>query len=285
MDFLKKRLLGLRRFFFKNFVRRRKISAPPSLYEYASRHLHRPVILEFFLPPSYDPGISRSFPTLLFNDGQDLAAVGLAATLDRLYAQGKLQEIIVVGIYAGDRLQEYGTAGRPDYQGRGAKAAAYGRFVTRELLPFLRRNYCSAPPFAVAGFSLGGLSAFDLAWNHSRLFHWAGVFSGSFWWRHKTFKASDPDAHRIAQEMVERAWNRRPLRFWFQTGTCDETSDRNNNGVIDAIDDTLDLIGALKKLGYQQGHDIKYVEVIGGEHNPGTWGKVMPDFLLWAFGK
>ncbi len=243
------------------------------------------VTLEILLPPSYRDGQPRSYPVLLFNDGQDFAALGLASTLQRLYEEERLQEILVVGIHAGDRLQEYGTAGRPDYQGRGRKAAAYSRFFTRELLPFLRRHYRSAPPYTVAGFSLGGLSAFDLAWNHSRLIHRVGVFSGSFWWRHQPFRPDDPDADRIAHEMVAEARHRRPLRFWFQTGTHDETSDRNNNGIIDAIDDTLDLIAALEKLGYQQGRDIHYLEVIRGEHNPGTWGKIMPDFLRWAFGK
>ncbi|MEZ4518366.1 MAG: hypothetical protein R3C44_16610 [Chloroflexota bacterium] len=32
------------------------------------------------------------------------------------------------------------------------------------------------------------------------------------------------------------------LRFWFEAGTRDETSDRDNNGVIDAIQDTTELI-------------------------------------------
>ncbi|MCB0642407.1 MAG: hypothetical protein KDC44_12240 [Phaeodactylibacter sp.] len=73
-----------------------------------------------------------------------------------------------------------------------------------------------------------------------------------------------------------------PLQFWFQTGTNDETSDRNNNGIIDAIDDTLDLMKALKKVGYPK-TAMKYVEVENGVHHPSTWAKVMPDFLKWAF--
>jgi enterochelin esterase-like enzyme len=71
------------------------------------------------------------------------------------------------------------------------------------------------------------------------------------------------------------------LKFWFQTGTNDETDDRNKNGIIDSIDDTTDLIKLLKGKGYA---DIVYREVEGGEHNPKTWGEVLPDFLIWAFG-
>ncbi|MEJ7666534.1 MAG: hypothetical protein WKG07_46960 [Hymenobacter sp.] len=38
-------------------------------------------------------------------------------------------------------------------------------------------------------------------------------------------------------------------QFWLQAGTHDETNDRNGNGVIDAIDDTLDLLAALAGQG------------------------------------
>ena len=75
------------------------------------------------------------------------------------------------------------------------------------------------------------------------------------------------------------------LKFWFQAGTNDEKSDRNGNGVIDSIDDTLDLIVELTKKGYRPFHDIDYVETQEGEHNHNTWKKVMPEFLKWAFGR
>ena len=160
----------------------------------------------------------------------------------------------------------------------------YTNFIIKELLPYLRRQYnLSTLPDenTIAGFSLGGLSALDIAWHHPDIFGKIGVFSGSFWWRSKAFHPDDPDADRIVHEMVANSTKREGLKFWLQTGTKDELADRNNNGIIDSIDDTLDLIRALKKLGYQEGKDIKYVEVIDGEHNPRTWGKVLPDFLQW----
>jgi enterochelin esterase family protein len=40
----------------------------------------------------------------------------------------------------------------------------------------------------------------------------------------------------------------------------------------------------LEDKGYKKGEDIHYLEMKGGEHNPTTWGKAMPDFLIWAFG-
>jgi enterochelin esterase-like enzyme len=47
-----------------------------------------------------------------------------------------------VGIHCGaDRRNEYGTAGIPDYKGRGAKAALYTRFIFEELLPLIREEF------------------------------------------------------------------------------------------------------------------------------------------------
>ena len=73
------------------------------------------------------------------------------------------------------------------------------------------------------------------------------------------------------------------VQFWLQTGTQDEVSDRNNNGIIDSIDDTLGLIEELEKKGYQREKDFVYREVEGGRHDQTTWGKVMPEFLKWMF--
>ena len=47
----------------------------------------------------------------------------------------------------------------------------------------------------------------------------------------------------------------------------------------------LDVIKELLAKGYQRPADIQYLEVLGGTHDPGTWGKAMPKFLQWAFGK
>ncbi|HEY9116817.1 MAG TPA: esterase family protein, partial [Roseivirga sp.] len=71
------------------------------------------------------------------------------------------------------------------------------------------------------------------------------------------------------------------LKFWFEAGTKDEESDRNNNGIIDSIDDTLDLISALKRKGYTDS-DILYLEIEGGEHNFNTWSEAFPKFISWV---
>jgi len=251
-----------------------------------SAALRRPVKVRLLLPPGYYE-TDRLYPSLYLNDGQDLEALRLQERLAKLYQKQAIAPFVLIALHAEeDRMQEYGTAGKPDYKKRGKKAGAYTRFVSEELLPLLQRRYRllkGAEHRAVAGFSLGGLSAFDIAWNRPEYFSRVGVFSGSLWWRDRAFDPQRPDANRIVHKMVERGPKRSGLKFWLQAGTKDETADRNNNGIIDAIDDTLGLIEALKRQGYREGADIRYREVSGGRHNPQTWGKVLPDFLRWAF--
>lgn len=253
--------------------------------------LKRTVRLTIILPPHYQPvGASRSaerLPVLYLNDGQDLPRLHMTAVLDSLYRTGAIRPFVLVAIHAGDRIQEYGTAARADYMGRGSKAGRYTDFVLTELLPYIEKHYpvSTDPAESVfAGFSLGGLSAFDLVFHHPERFSRAGVFSGSFWWRSKSTEEGYRDeTDRIMHELVRRGSYHKNLRFWFETGTDDETSDRNNNGIIDAIDDTTDLIDELVRKGYPRQTSIRYVEIPGGKHNQETWSQIMPDFLTWAF--
>ncbi len=252
-----------------------------------SSFLEREVELSVLLPP-LAVATAATYPVLYLNDGQDLERLNLQATLDALYAGQLVRPFVVVAPHAGEqRVQEYGTAGHADFNGRGSQAAAYADFVLHELLPFAQANYQASPnpvEAVMAGFSLGGLSAFDLVWHHPEAFAQAGVFSGSFWWRKRALGAGYTPADRIMHGLVRAGQPHPSHRFWLQTGTLDERNDRNENGVIDSIEDCLDLVGELLKTGLDARQAIRYVQVEGGHHHPGTWGRVMPDFLMWAFG-
>ena len=252
-----------------------------------SQFLVREVELSVLLPPlAAGPA---PYPVLYLNDGQDLERLGLPATLVALYARQAVRPFVLVAIHANEqRVQEYGTAGHPDFNGRGSQAATYSDFILQELLPYCQAAYkVSAKPedAVMAGFSLGGLSAFDLVWHHPEAFSRAGVFSGSFWWRQRAVGAGYTPADRIMHGLVRAGRLHPNHRFWFQTGTLDERNDRNENGVIDSIEDCLDLMEELIRHGLDAQQSIRYVQVEGGHHHPDTWGRVLPDFLLWAFGQ
>src|SRR6185436_1030333 len=227
--------------------------------------LDRKVKVDFYLPANVPDPSQMSL--LLINDGQDMPKMGFESILEKLYsAEDTIEPILCVAIHCGpERKMEYGVAGMPDYKGFGAKAGLYTSFIFKELLPFLRRKY-AVPSFkekAFAGFSLGGLAALDIVWKHPDEFSKVAVFSGSLWWRNidQHAKEYDDDKHRIIHQQI-RNGNYYPwLKFFFQCGNKDETKDRNHNGIIDSIDDTMDLVKELVNKGYEMEKDIYYLEM------------------------
>lgn len=250
--------------------------------------LGKEVKIDFYLPKNVANPSEMSL--LLINDGQNMKDIGLAGILENLYAEKAVSPLLCVAIHTGSqRKMEYGVASQKDYLGRGANAGFYTSFILRELLPFIRNVY-KIPSFkerAFAGFSLGALMALDIVFNHPEKFSKAGLFSGSFWWRSidQTEKEYDDDLHRIMHQEIRNGSYKPGMKFFFQCGNMDETMDRNNNGVIDSIDDTLDIIKELVAKGYHREKDIYYLEMADGKHDMATWGRAMPVFLKWGWGR
>jgi len=254
--------------------------------EITSAFLERDVRVDFYLPKN----ISRPdhLPLLLINDGQDLPKFRFDEMLSTLIRNKVIEPLVCAGIHCGvERKMEYGTAGITDFMGRGAKAGLHKRFVLEELLPYLRRHF-GLKKFrekSYAGFSLGGLTAIDVVWHHPDEFKKAGIFSGSLWWRLKDLDDGYiEETDRIIHKLIREGRYAPGLRFFFTTGSLDETMDRNNNGIIDSIDDTLGLIDELQQKGYAIPEDIFYINYKDGKHDVETWGRAMPEFLRWGWG-
>ncbi|MEP6464983.1 MAG: alpha/beta hydrolase-fold protein [Parafilimonas sp.] len=251
-----------------------------------SAFLVREVIVDFYLPLSVqNPG---GMSLLMINDGQDLPKMPFEEILNDLLLHELIEPVLCVGIHCGpDRKMEYGVASEPDYKGRGAKANAYTSFVFEELLPHIHETY-NVPSFkekSFAGFSLGGLTALDIVWNNAHEFANVAVFSGSLWWRSKGYREGyDDDKDRIMHQQIKKGSLFPWLKLFFECGDLDEVADRNKNGVIDSIDDTLDLIKELQKLGYDE-TQIKYLEIEDGKHDVPTWARAFPAFLEWGWPK
>jgi enterochelin esterase-like enzyme len=249
-----------------------------------SHFLKREVIVDFYF--SAEKYNLKEYELLLINDGQDLISMDFENILKEL--SGNLRPLLCVGIHCGpDRKNEYGTANVLNDKGEGATAGLYTCFVLEELLPFIKKEYqiSSFKRKSFCGFSLGGLSALDIVWNHPQEFSKVGVFSGSLWWRtlskdHPDFSEED---HRIMHNEIKNGSYYPWLKFFFETGTLDETADRNNNGIIDSIDDTMALIKELEKKGYNAERDIFYLELKEGKHDVKTWALAMPEFLKWGW--
>jgi enterochelin esterase-like enzyme len=255
--------------------------------EVYSRHLQKHIIITVISTPV--PNNKSDFNLLLLNDGQDIEKLRVKTIVDSLYKINLIRPLIVVGIDAFDRMQEYGVAGKPDYQGNGASAEKYAGFVTGELLPFVKkkagvRKFSS---ITIAGCSLGGLSAFDIAWDNADKIDKAGVFSGSFWLRDKDSKDSSysDDKDRLIINKIRSSRKRPHLQYWFYVGDNEEKAEGDKDGIIDAVDDTKDLIDLIKKKNVAGSGDITYVEEKNGTHDYDSWSHIFPLFLIWAVGK
>lgn len=256
-------------------------------FDYASEYLDRDVKVDVYLPKKATTAGELSL--LFVNDGQDLPKMPFDKIIDDLAANGLIKPLMVVAMHCSpDRKLEYGTADVLDFMNRGSRAKYHRKFLLRELMPHVLKKYGlngGVKEMAYAGFSLGGLSALDVAWKHANLFSKVGVFSGSLWWRLRDLDDDySEETDRIMHNLIRDGKYHKGQKFFFQTGILDEKMDRNNNGIIDSIDDTLTLIDELVAKGYDRETDIHYLELSDGRHDVPTWGRAFPAFLQWGWG-
>jgi enterochelin esterase-like enzyme len=253
--------------------------------ELYSRHLQRKVKLHILhTPPPADRSV---YNLLILNDGQEMDSLGVKEAMDSLYKAGRILPLVVIGVEAGDRMKEYGVTDKPDYLGRGARAGFYDAFINDELYPYAKKNsgLRKFRSVVIAGCSLGGLSAFDIAWNHPDKISKVGVFSGSFWWRDKASEDSSysDEKNRIMISKLKASRKKPGLQYWFYAGAAEEKEDRDKDSIIDVIDDIKDVIALLEKKNIVSPGGLQYKESPTGIHQYSSWRQVFPEFLVWAF--
>lgn len=275
----------------------------------------KPMRVRVLLPPGYGDGMSR-YPAIYINDGQDLEAVGVEATLRALYATSEIQPVIVVAIdMPPDRMAGYGMFDRSarhaipaqtKYGPVGLNAWAYAQWVTAVLVPAVDARYrtqANAGGRAMLGWSLGGLSAFGIGWQYPELFGTVGAFSPSFWVSADRTDAKEIQATRLVHRLVDAGARMPRPSLFVAVGTEEETGDRDGDGVIDVLDDARDLLDGWKapdgtsREGLRQwGYDVDLdpatpssqvaasLHVLdGGHHDQASWARMLPVFLRWAF--
>ena len=252
-----------------------------------SRHLQKHMSLTIINTPV--PRDKNEFNLLLLNDGQDIEKLRVKQIVDSLYKKKLIAPLVVVAINAQDRMNEYGVADMPDYKNNGTAAAKYAAFIDDELYPFIKKQtgVRKFKSITIAGCSLGGLSAFDIAWDHGDRIDKVGVFSGSFWLRDKDAAAPDysDDKDRLIINKIRSSRKKPHLQYWFYAGGNEEKADRDKDGIIDVVDDTKDLIELIKSKNVCSPDDVVYTEIKDGMHEYTSWSKVFPQFLIWAVGK
>ncbi len=143
------------------------------------------------LPPSYR-NAARTYPVLYMTDGD--ANIGhTAATIDFLTRNGRMPEVIIVGISNTDRTRDLtpthvdgqrleGTQFRFPTSGGADK---FLTFIATELIPYVEANYRTQPFRVFAGHSFGGLFAMYSLFTRPDLFNaWIAVSPTLTWDNH-----------------------------------------------------------------------------------------------------
>jgi predicted alpha/beta superfamily hydrolase len=187
-------------------------------------------------------------------------------TAARLIESGRIEPLIIVGIYnTGEaRIEEYTPTG--DKKLGGGHADEYGRMIIEELKPMIDRTYRTRPDrdsTGIAGSSLGGLVSLHLALRHPAVFSKVAALSPSVWW----------DRKEILTE-VRQARSKPQLRMWIDMGTAEGTR---------GLDDARLLKAALVGLGFVDGGDLKYTEYEGATHSELAWSERVGPMLEWLF--
>jgi enterochelin esterase-like enzyme len=160
----------------------------------------RPLVYRLYLPPCFDPGRAARYPTLYLMHGlaqseSEWIDLGIAATADRLIAQGSIPAMLIV--MPGERT-------------------GYDMLValTDTLLPHLERSLPSGgrPELrAIGGLSHGGGWALRIGFQHPELFGAIGLHSPA---------VISPDLYLLPSWAAEMPSESIP-RLWIDIGSED----------------------------------------------------------------
>ena len=235
-----------------------------------------------YLPSGYDANKSRRYPVFYLHDGQNLFDGATSfipgqewrvdETAQSLIAAGKIEPLIIVGVYnTKDRIDEYTPAVDAKYK-LGGKADLYGRMLVEELKPFIDTEYRTkkdARHTGLGGSSLGGLVSLYLALKYPTVFSRAAVVSPSVWF-----------ANKQIVHYVEALAKKPAVRIWIDIGTKEG---RTAEEAQQTVNDARLLKETLIKQGWKVGKDLNYFEADGAEHNEAAWAARVESILRFLF--
>lgn len=236
-----------------------------------------------YLPSNYDATQHTRYSVLYLHDGQNLFDGATSfipgqewrvdETAQALIAAGKIEPLIIVGIYnAGkERINEYTPAEDAKYK-MGGKADLYGRMLVEELKPFIDSHYRTkkdARHTGLGGSSLGGLVSLYLALKYPKVFGRAAVVSPSVWF-----------ANKQIVHYVEALPKKPKVRIWMDSGTKEGGTPEEAQ---QTVNDARLLRDTLIKKGWQVGKDLDYFEAEGALHNEVAWAARVERILTFLF--
>jgi predicted alpha/beta superfamily hydrolase len=213
--------------------------------------LGRKHLIRAYLPPGYQENTLRRYPVLYMQDGKNLffpedaflgREWGVDEALRLLDKMNAVDRVVVVGVYSGDRMQEYT---KPGYE-------AYARSLVEEVKPAVDariRVLASPRETGLLGSSLGGVVSFYTAFQHPEAFGYAACMSS-------TFSHKDDLVERVLSEP------KRPSKFYLDSGWPG-----------DNYEVTLAMAMALSRSGYKVREDFLHLVFPLEAHDELAWGR------------
>lgn len=246
--------------------------------------------IHIYVPPSYEKETRRRYSVLYVHDGQNAfstagpgAAFGwgsweLDKTVDRLSAEGKIDEIIMVAIdCSNERYKEYRGPDEWIKAGASTNYGRYERFLIEELKPKIDREYRTkktAKDTGTIGSSMGGVVSLALGWKHPEVFGKIASLSGAF----------QVESKAALKQLQKYDAKKKPIRIYLDSGRIDYT------GGDDGLKDTQAVAEELRRIGYKKDllhfidtplvedqlrplnlSDGKFKEALKSQHNELYW--------------
>lgn len=176
-------------------------------------------------PASYAGG-ARAYPVLYMTDG-DRQIGHTAAVADFLAREGRMPEVIIVGINNTDRTRDLTPTKIEAMDGGGGQrfptptsggGDRFLEFIASEVIPYVEKNYRTQPYRVLAGHSFGGLFAMHVFLTRPALFNGVIAVSPTLTW-------DDRYIYRRASEWV-KSKSDRPLALVVSVGNEGEALDR-----------------------------------------------------------
>lgn len=232
-----------------------------------------------YQPPGYSRDTRRHYPVLYLHDGQNVFDGStsyvpgqywrMREAADDLLSHRRIEPLLIVSVYHGGekRIWEY-TPTRSGKMGGGG-AAAHGRMLLGELMPWIGARYRVLPHArhtGLGGSSLGGLAAMWLGLEHPEVFGKLGVMSPSVWW-----------GQRALLRRLEAISHPQRQRIWLDVGT------EEGSAPFGSMRDVRLLKAMLVSKGWRDGRTLHYEEVEGAPHSEGAWADRAPRMLEFLF--
>lgn len=235
--------------------------------------------LHIYLPPSYYKNTEQKFPVLYVHDGKAIfelsdwskESLNMHQKADKLIADGKIEEIIIVGIdnIGENRVGEYALWDGTD-QGKPVTGVGlmHEDFVLNDVKPFIDKNLRTLPDrehTALMGASIGGFSTFNIGFRHPEVFSKLAMQSPYLGWGNGELYGMISDGP-YKDKMIQK--------IWLDVGSTE-------TGFVD-----MASLGALLLLqnGYTIPDELAVYEAPDGAHSEKYWSERVDSILLFLYG-